>query len=157
MKPGKIISDWLFATLAGVFVENATLYVPKGAVSDSVLSLDSAVVRDGKFVGYSMTEGRVFPLATKENVKTPYITYDNIAVAYVPTKDGSVPDSLTCRVLCVDRGYTEVGALADAVEVALNNAWVEGLGGALLLDSRRSNFDTATGEYLEELFFSITI
>lgn len=156
MKPGRIVGDWLFASLAGIFVEGATLYAPRGAVSDGVLDLD-ATLQDGALVGYSLTEGRVFPIATKEDVKAPYVIYDSITVNYEATKDGSFPDSLTCRVLCVDRGYAAVEALADAVEATLGNAWVDGIGSSLQLNSRRSDFDVATGEYLEELRFSITI
>lgn len=156
MKVNRILGDWLFATLAGTFVEGATLYVPNGTVSEGVLNIDAAE-QDGSLVGYSLTNGRVFPIVVKENVKTPYVTYDNITVNYVATKDGSEPDNLTCRVLCVDRGYRDVEMLADAVEAMLNNAWVEGLRSTLLLDSRRSDYDPATGEFLEEMRFSITI
>lgn len=157
MRPSKAISDWLFATLGGVFVENATLYVPRGAVSEGVLNVVGATVQDSALVAYSITEGRVYPIATREDVKTPYMTYDNITVSYEATKDGAEPDGLSFRVLCVERDYDAVVALADAVEGQLNNAWVDELDGALELTSRRSDYDAATGEYLEELRFSITI
>ncbi len=157
MKPSKIISDWLFATLGGIFVEGGTLYVPKGYVSEGTLTAIGATVEDGALVGYSLTEGRVYPLATKEDVKAPYVIYDNIVVTYEATKDGSLPDSLSFRVLCVDRGYGAVESLADAVEEALNNALVEGFGSGLSLLSRGSEYDASTGEYVEELRFSITI
>ncbi len=157
MKPKKIISEWLFARLAGVFVEGATLYVPNGSVGDGFLTADGVEVEDGKLVGYSITEGRVYPIATKEDVKAPYVTYDNISVIYDATKDGAEPESLTCRVLCVDRSYTAVDILADAVEASLNNAWVAELGSALMMTSRRSDFDASTGEYVEELFLSINL
>jgi hypothetical protein len=157
MRPSKAISDWLFATLGGVFVENATLYVPRGAVSEGVLNVVGATVQDGALVAYSITEGRVYPIATREDVKTPYMTYDNITVSYEATKDGAEPDGLSFRVLCVERDYDAVVALADAVAGKLNNAWVDILSSALTLTSRRSSFDAATGEYLEELTFELTI
>lgn len=157
MRPSKAISDWLFATLGGVFVENATLYVPRGAVSEGVLNAVGATVQDGALVAFSMTEGRVYPIATREDVKTPYMTYDNITVTYEATKDGAEPDGLSFRVLCVERDYDAVVALADAVAGKLNNAWVDILASALALTSRRSSFDAATGEYLEELTFELTI
>ena len=115
MRPSKAISDWLFATLGGIFVENATLYVPRGAVSEGVLNAVGATVQDGALVAYSMTEGRVYPIATREDVKMPYMTYDNITVSYEATKDGAEPDGLSFRVLCVERDYDAVVALADAV------------------------------------------
>jgi hypothetical protein len=157
MKPKKVISEWLFARLAGVFVEGTTLYVPNGSVGDGFLAADGVEVEDGRLVGYSITEGRVYPIATKEDVRAPYVTYDNISVVYDVTKDGSEPESLTCRVLCVDRSYTAVDALADAVEAEINNAWVAELDGALMMTSRRSDFDASTGEYVEELFLSINM
>ena len=157
MKPKKIISEWLFARLAGVFVEGATLYVPNGSVGDGFLAADGVEIEDGRLVGYSITEGRVYPIATKEDVRAPYVTYDNISVVYDVTKDGSEPESLTCRVLCVDRSYTAVDALADAVEAELNNAWVAELDSALMMTSRRSDFDASTGEYVEELFLTINL
>lgn len=157
MRPSKAISDWLFATLGGVFVENATLYVPRGAVSEGVLNAVGATVQDGALVAYSITEGRVYPIVTREDVKTPYMTYDNITVTYEATKDGAEPDGLSFRVLCVERDYDAVVALADAVAGKLNNAWVDILASALALTSRRSSFDAATGEYLEELTFELTI
>lgn len=157
MKPSKIVSEWLFSTLAGVFVEGATLYVPKGRSAEGVLTTQGGAVDDGKLIGYSITEGRVYPIATKEDVKSPYVTYDSITVNYEPTKDGAIPDSLSCRVLCVDRSYTAVEALADAVEGALNNAWVDELGSCLLMRSRRSDYDPSTGEFVENLNFSITL
>ena len=157
MSPKRVVGEWLFSKLAGVFVEGATLYVPKGLVTEGVLNPGEAEVADGKLVGYSLTEGRVYPIATKEDVRAPYVTYDNITVNYEATKDGSYPDNLTCRVLCVDRGYTLVEALADAVEATLNNAWVEAVGSEILLSSRTSDCDPSTGEYIEELRFSITL
>lgn len=157
MKPKKVISEWLFARLAGVFVEGATLYVPNGSVGDGFLTADGVEIEDGRLVGYSITEGRVYPIATKEDVRAPYVTYDNISVVYDVTKDGSEPESLTCRVLCVDRSYTAVDALADAVEAEINNAWVTELDSALMMTSRRSDFDASTGEYVEELFLTINL
>ena len=157
MKPSKVMSEWLFATLAGIFVEGVTLYVPKGRSAEGILSVQDGTVDDGKLIGYSITEGRVYPIATKEDVKAPYVTYDSIIINYESTKDGSIPDSLSCRVLCVDRGFTAVEALADAVEAALNNAWVDDLDSCLALRSRRSDFDPSTGEYVEDLNFSIII
>lgn len=157
MRPSRVISEWLFATLAGVFVEGATLYVPKGSSTEGVLNAMGATAEDGKLIGYSITEGRVYPIATKEDVKLPYVMYDNIVIDYEATKDGAEPETLSCRVMCVDRGYTAVEALADAVEGALNNAWVEGLDSALLLRQRRSGYDPATGEYVEELTFNIIL
>lgn len=157
MRPSRVISEWLFATLAGVFVEGATLYVPKGAAAEGILEARGATLEDGKLIGYSITEGRIYPLATKEDVKSPYVTYDNISISYEATKDGAEPDELTCRVTCVDRSYTAVEALTDAVEAALNNAWIDELGSCLYLRQRRSDFDPATGEYVEELIFYITL
>lgn len=157
MRPNRVISEWLFATLAGVFVEGATLYVPKGSSTEGVLNAMGATAEDGKLIGYSITEGRVYPIATKEDVKSPYVMYDNIVISYESTKDGAEPDNLTFRVMCVDRSYTAVEALADAVEGVLNNAWVEDLGSCLLMRQRRSDFDPATGEYVEELNFYITL
>lgn len=157
MKPKKIISEWLFSHLAGVFVEGVTLYVPGGQVADGVLSAEGMNSQGAELIGYSITAGRVYPIVTKEDVKAPYVTYDGITINYEITKDGSEPDNLTFRVLCVDRGYGAVEALADAVEAALNNAWVGELCSSLALTSRRSDYDAATGEYLEELRFVITI
>ena len=156
-KPAKIISDWLFSTLAGVFVEGSTLYVPKGSVSEGVLASGNIDVKDSRIVGYSITAGRVYPLATKEDVKTPYVTYDSITVNYDATKDGCFPSSLTFRVLCVEKTYTAVDALADAVEDALNNAYVDELDSELIITTRASEYDAGVGEFVEELKFSITL
>lgn len=157
MRPTRIISEWLFATLAGVFVEKATLYVPKGSVVGGRLNLEGADVEDGKIVGYSITDGRVYPLATKEDVKTPYVTYDGITVNYEVTKEGSAPDSMSFRVLCVERSFGSALALADSVEAALNNSFVAEVGSWLTVTSRSSDYDSQTGEFVEELRFSISL
>lgn len=157
MRPTKIISEWLFATLAGVFVERATLYVPKGSVVGAQLNLVGADVKDGEIIGYSITDGRVYPLATKEDVKAPYVTYDGITVSYEVTKEGSSPDAVSFRVLCVDRDYDATILLADAVEAELNNSFIAEVGSWLTLTSRGSDYDSQTGEFVEELRFSITL
>lgn len=157
MRPTKIISEWLFATLAGIFVERSTLYVPKGSVVGGQLNLEGVDVKDGNLIGYSVTNGRVYPLATKEDVKTPYVTYDGITINYEVTKEGSAPDSVSFRVLCVERGFGAAVDLADAVEAELNNSYVAEVGSWLTVTSRSSDYDSQTGEFVEELRFSITL
>ena len=155
--PKKILCEWLFAELAGTFVEGLTLYLPMGGVAESVLDAQQLSVTGGKLSGYSVTEGRIYPIATKEDVKAPYVTYDSLVVTYESTKDGVEPDKVSFRILCVDRSYTAVEALADAVETRVNNAYVVLLASCVEAVSRRSDFDSSTGEYIEELLFNINL
>lgn len=157
MKPIKIISDWLFGMLAGTFVEDTTLYVGMGSVTDGIVSMSDTVTDGEVIAGYALTGGRVYPLATKDDVKTPYVTYDDIVLNYGLTKDGAEPSDLTFRVICVERSYTGVGALADAVVAKINNTWIAEFCDYVQMQSRRPGYDPSTGEFLEELRFKIEI
>lgn len=157
MKPIKIISGWLFDMLAGTFVEGTTLYVGMGNVTEGVADMSDTVTDGAIIAGYALTDGRVYPLATKEDVKTPYVTYDDITLNYSATKDGSAPSDISFRVMCVERSYTGVDALADAVEAKLNNVWIGALSDYAQLQSRRPGYDPSTGEFIEELRFKIDI
>lgn len=158
MKPRKILSRWLFDTLAGTFVEGTTLYVSAAEYKSGELVLDGEVEDDTlNPAGYSLTEGRVYPMTTKDDVKTPYVVYDSIETLYDNTKDGNKPSSVTARVLCVDRSSNAAEALADAVEDALNDAFVEGLDDTCAVISRRADYDAGTGEFLEEIRIRIDV
>lgn len=155
-KPTKLLGQWLFEKLGGVFVENATLYIP-GSVDGITASTSDASIVDKELIGYSMTDGRVYPIATKEDVKCPYIIYDSMEVRYVRTKDGQHPDSVHARVLIVDKTQSSAEHLADIAESKLANARMPDLRSTCYVDSRKVGFDPGTREYLEELRISIEL
>lgn len=158
MKPSKILSRWLFKALAGTFVEGTTLYVGAAEAKDNVLTMNGEVTGSTlSSAGYSITDGRVYPLATKEDVKTPYVVYDSIETLYERTKDGTVPSAITARVLCVDKSCTAVEAIADAVEATLADAYIEGFDDSVVMTSRRCDYDAGTAEFLEEIRIRIDL
>ena len=157
MTPRKILSNWLFSALAGTFVEGVTLYINRGQASDALLNVEGAEVTEEKLVtGYSITNGRVYPIATRQEVKAPYVVYDSIRTTYSSTKDGTFPSSITARVMCVDKDYEAVGALADTVEARLDGAGVDSLG-VIEMTSRSSDYDASTDEFVEELIIKIDL
>lgn len=156
-KPTKILGKWLFDTLGGVFVENATLYMP-GSVDNATADISGVDgVVDRELIGYSITDGRVFPIATKEEVKCPYVVYDSMEVRYSRTKDGQYPDSVHARVLLVDKTQRGAEELADIAESKLANAKVPALRSTCYVESRKVGFDPDTREYLEELRITIQL
>ena len=150
-KPTTLLNKALFGLLAGTFVEGATLYVNRGTAEMGALELPGTV-EDGvlKIEGYSITNGQIYPLASKNDIKGAYLIYDSIEVAYSGTKDGREPSSVSARVLAVDKTYGGVEALADAIEEKLSGAYVAGLGEIELL-SRGSDYDASRGDFLEEI------
>lgn len=149
-KVTQLLNKWLFETLGGTFAEGATLYVPTAQVDAKKLELsEGAVEGDVLSTGSSVTDGRVFPIATKSEAKAPYIVYDSIEVYYERTKDGSYPASVTARVVCVERSYTMAEELADAVEELLCDKYVGPLDAECVVTSRGSDYDANTGEFLE--------
>lgn len=159
MNPRNILSQWLFNNLAGTFIEGSTLYVGAAEVAMGEIDLSSYGIVEGNTLntGFSIANGQVYPISTKKDIKGPYVVYDNLEVLYDSTKDGTFPSGLSARVLCVDKGYNAVEALADAVERKLLNAYIVELDADVELKSRRIDFDPNTGEYLEELRISLTI
>ena len=152
MKASKILSRWFFETLAGTFVEGTTLYVSAQEAERGELGLSGTVDAGNLTIaGYSITNGQVYPLATKKDIKGAYIIYDSIEISYDTTKDGTYPSAISARLLCVDGGFTTVEALADAVEDKMRDAWVPALDSTVELLTRRSDYDSNTNEYLEEI------
>lgn len=156
MTPAKLLGEWLFNVLGGVFVENGTLYLT-GEVDNATLVVDNVTVDNGDIVGYSLTEGRVYPIATKEDVKCPYVIYDSVAVQYGETKDGPYAQSVTARILAVDKTQAGAEGIADKAEKLLSGAPVKTLGSACKLEARANGYDAATREYLEELRITIEL
>lgn len=157
MKATKILGKWLFDTLGGVFVENATLYMPGSVDGATAKAMGAADVADGELIGYSITDGRVFPIVTKEEVKCPYVVYDSMEVRYSRTKDGQFPASVHARVLLVDKTQRGAEELADIAEAKLANAKVPALRSTCYVESRKVGFDPGTREYLEELRITIEL
>lgn len=153
----QLLSNWLFEVLGGTFVEGATLYVPAGQVEAARLGLEGVVEDSTLNIGYSITDGRVFPIATKSEVKAPYMVYDSIEVYYERTKDGSYPANVTARIVCVERSYTAAEALADAVEEKLADRCVESMGAECVVTSRGSDYDPNTGEFLEYIRIKVEL
>jgi hypothetical protein len=159
MKPSSILSRWLFETLAGTFVEGTTLYITPAEVTLGSIDVPTATVDKTllKVGGYSITDGQVYPIASKSEIKGAYVIYDSIKVLYESTKDGTEPSSITARILAVDKGYEKVDALADAIEARLANAYIKGLGSSIVLESRSTGYDADTGEFLCEIRISVNI
>lgn len=156
-KATKLLGQWLFDTLGGVFVENATLYMPGSIDGVTAEAIGAAGVVDGELIGYSITDGRIFPIATKEEVQCPYVVYDSMEVRYSRTKDGQYPDSVYARVLLVDKTQGGAERLADIAEAKLANAKVPTLSSTCYVESRKVGFDPGAREYLEELRISIEL
>lgn len=157
MKPIQLLSQWLFARLAETFVEGGTLYVTKGQVDQGSLYLGDGEVTGDDLTAYSITDGRVYPLATKMEVKCPYIMYDGLETIYGRSKDGTFPESLQARVLCVAKDFGQAQNLADAVEARLDDAAIPSLGTIAELVSRRCDYDAGVDEYLEEIRIKVEL
>lgn len=157
MRPSTVLSRWLFEELAGTFVEGATLYVPRSAVEDGGIVIDGEVDENTQTVEvYSITGGRVFPLASKNDIEGAYMVYDSIEVMYESTKDGREPSGISFRILAVDCTYDGVEALADAIEAAMEGATVPELGDVEIY-TRRSDFTPERGDYIVEFKLSISL
>ena len=98
----------------------------------------------------------VFPLAIKKEVDGAYVLCDDFDLQREVTKDGTQPVSISARVLIVDKSLTTAEELADTVEAVLLNGIVPGMGD-IEVTSRRPDFDTATGEYVEEIRLTINL
>lgn len=157
MKPSTRLSQWLFDVLGGTFIEGSTLYVSDAAVEQGRLSLPGEV-SDGiiDIGGYSVTDGRVFPLVSKDDIKGAYIVYDSITITYEGTKDGRYPSIISARILCVDKTYDNAEKLADSIEDVLDGRYVPELGCIELL-TRKSDYDPGRGDFLEEITISIEL
>lgn len=153
MKVKNIMSGWLFNVLGGSFIENKTLYVGRAEAAAAQLNLEEGDVAEKQLnvAGISITDGRVFPVASLAEVKTPYVVYDSIDVQYERTKDGSYPSGATARVLCVDKTYSGAEALADKAEALLADQFVAPLNGECLVTSRGSDYDANTGDFFESI------
>lgn len=151
MRPSWILSKWLFQSLAGTFVDGTTLCINVGEVAKGVLDLPIGSTEGVELIGYSIADLQIYPLASKSEIKGAYVIYDNIKTLYGRTKDGNYPNLLRARILCVDKTYSGVEALADAVESKVAGAYIEPLHSECNITSRGSDYDPATGEYLEEL------
>ena len=155
-KPTKLISKWLFETIAGTFVENGILYTPdsygNGAVvvpgnyEDGTLTLDDGVIADGK----------IFPLVVKSELKAPYIVYDSFRTTFTSSKDGVFPETVTFRLLIVGRTYNEVEVLTEAVESVIIGKDVDNAGEVRVTEDR-SDYDANTGEFVEEIHCLINL
>ena len=104
-----------------------------------------------KVLGSDVT---VFQLASKTEVQGAYAAFGGMEVRWERTKDGSYPVSVSASVSIVDESLTTVDMLADAVEAMLLDSTVTQLGD-VCVDSRRSDYDAATGEYIEEIKLTI--
>lgn len=149
-KPSRILSDWLFSTLAGAFIENGCLYTPgshdggaviiPGTYNNGEFSLESGPIAGGK----------VYPLAVKEEVKAPYIVYDDISTRFEGTKDGRYPSEVSFRILVVAKTFNEAEEISEAVESAVGRGRVPDLG-FVNTESIRCGYDSGSGGYLEEI------
>lgn len=101
-------------------------------------------------------DAKVFALASKQEVQGSYVVYDSIEVQREYTKDGSYPVSVTARLLVVDRSLTTAEFLADSVEALLADGYIPNVGD-IRVTQRRSDYDSATGEYVEEIRITVEI
>lgn len=101
-------------------------------------------------------DAKVFALASKQEVQGSYVVYDSIEVQREYTKDGSYPVSVTARLLVVDRSLTTAEFLADSVEALLADGYIPNVGD-IRVTHRRSDYDSATGEYVEEIRITVEI
>lgn len=153
----KELSVWLFEALRGMYTSGVTLYVGALQAAQAALELpgdvnDVTLTLTGEILGGNET----YPMCTKEEVKTPYITYDNIEVIYASTKDGAYPDSVSARVLCVHKTFTDAETLCDSVVARINGATIPALG-RVKVTTRRADYDDGTREYLEELRITVEL
>lgn len=101
-------------------------------------------------------DAKVFALASKQEVQGSYVVYDSIELQRQYTKDGSYPVSVTARLLVVDRSLTTAEILADSVEAVLADGYIPNVGD-IHVTTRRSDYDSATGEYVEEIRITVEI
>lgn len=101
-------------------------------------------------------DAKVFALASKQEVQGSYVVYDSIELQRQYTKDGSYPVSVTARLLVVDRSLTTAELLADSVEALLADGYIPNVGD-IRVNQRRSDYDSATGEYVEEIRITVEI
>lgn len=156
-KPKTILSEWLYNALRGMYTSGVTLYVGRLEAEMANLTLPGEV-RDNVLVltGEIISGNNTFPICTKEEVKTPFFTYDSIEVTYGGTKDGRYPETITARVVCVHSTYTDAEALCDDVEARIHGSYIPGLG-ILEVQARRSAYEQATGEFFEELKINVEL
>ena len=155
-KPSIIISDWLFSTLAGAFVENGCLYTPESCDGGAVII--PGTYNNGEFSLESgpIAGGKVYPLAVKEEVKAPYIVYDDISTRFESTKDGRYPSEVSFRILVVAKTFNEAEEIAEAVESVVTSRKIPELG-FVAVEGIRCGYDAGSGGYLEEMSCSINL
>lgn len=100
---------------------------------------------------------KVYPTVTKAEVPGSYVVYDNKTTTFGGTKDARWEESISVRVLCVAKDETTALALAKLMRIKLDGALVAPLGDSLYITSQRDGYDPTTGEFLQELNFTIDL
>ena len=102
-----------------------------------------------------MIADNIFPLRTKEAVKGGYIVIDSFETVNSSSKDGFFPESLSARLLCVDKTYSSVSALAARVEAVIKSLYIPQFDDVLAVVQKKEG--TEGDEFLQELIIKIDL
>jgi hypothetical protein len=102
-----------------------------------------------------MIADNIFPLRTKEAVKGGYIVIDSFETVNSSTKDGVFPESLSARLLCVDKTYSSASALAASVESVIKSLYIPQFGDVLAVVQKKEGIEGE--EFLQELIIKIDL